>query len=136
MLGVPGMFVVLAVPHPDSSVTTVVVAPRTRLIGTDPFAPLLGLEDRETGEPPYSVALVERAAGRQSSRSRARAGIATRTRCTAITSCAPRWAPMRAHIEIELRSLGFSLQRGALAVMLDLVMLFALWMMAALPDGA
>jgi len=28
-----GMFVVLAVPHPDSSVTTVVVAPRTRLTG-------------------------------------------------------------------------------------------------------
>ena len=43
--------------------------------------------------------------------------------------------PMRAHIEIELRSLGILLQRGALAVMLDLVILFALWMVAALPDG-
>ena len=42
---------------------------------------------------------------------------------------------MRAHIEIELRSLGILMQRGALAVMLDLVILFALWMIAALPDG-
>ncbi|MDQ2929625.1 MAG: ATP-binding protein [Gemmatimonadota bacterium] len=134
VLGVPGMFVVLAVPHPDSSVTTVVVAPRTRLIATDPFAPLLGLEDRETGEPPYNVVLVE-----------ARAGDNLPARGT-------RWyrdenemhgdhvvltsrGPMRAHIEIELRSLGILLQRGALAVMLDLVLLFALWMFSALPDG-
>ena len=134
VLGVPGVFVVLAVPHPDSSVTTVVVAPRTRLIATDPFAPLLGLEDRETGEPPYSVALIERQPGEN----------------LAITGT--RWyrdenemhgdhivrtsqGPMRAHIEIELRSLGVLLQRGALAVMLDLVLLFALWMIAALPDG-
>ena len=134
VLGVPGMFIVLAVPHADSSVTTVVVAPRTRLIGTDPFAPLLGLEDRETGEPPYSVALVEEQPG------------------DSLPVTGTRWyrdanemhgdhvvrtalGPMRAHIEIELRSLGILLQRGALAVMLDLVMLFALWMVAALPDG-
>ena len=134
VLGVPGMFIVLAVPYPDSSVTTVVVAPRTRLIGTDPFAPLLGLEDRETGEPPYSVVLVEEQPG------------------DSLPSTSTRWyrdanemhgdhvvrtslGPMRAHIEIELRSLGILLQRGALAVMLDLVILFALWMVAALPDG-
>ncbi|MDQ2768513.1 MAG: ATP-binding protein, partial [Gemmatimonadota bacterium] len=134
VLGVPGMFVVLAVPHPDSSVTTVVVAPRTRLIAADPFAPLLGLEDRETGEPPYSVALVEEQPG------------------DSLPTTGTRWyrdanemhgdhavrtavGPMRAHIEIELRSLGILLQRGALAVLLDLVILFALWMVAALPDG-
>ena len=134
VLGVPGVFIVLAVPHPDSSVTTVVVAPRTRLIAADPFAPLLGLEDRETGEPPYSVALVEAQPG------------------DSLPVADTRWyrdanemhgdhvvrtalGPMRAHIEIELRSLGILLQRGALAVMLDLVILFVLWMVAALPDG-
>ena len=134
VLGVPGMFIVLAVPYPDSSVTTVVVAPRTRLIGTDAFAPLLGLEDRETGEPPYSVLLVEEQPG------------------DSLPTEGTRWyrdanemhgdhvvrtslGPMRAHIEIELRSLGILLQRGALTVMLDLVILFALWMVAALPDG-
>ena len=134
VLGMPGVFVVLAVPHPDSSVTTVVVAPRTRLIATDPFAPLLGLEDRETGEPPYSVSLVELQPGDN------------------LASTGTRWyrdenemhgdhlvrtsqGLLRAHIEIELRSLGVLLQRGALAVMLDLVILFVLWMIAALPDG-
>ena len=134
VLGVPGMFVVLAVPHSDSSVTTVVVGPRTRLIATDPFAPLLGLEDRETGEPPYSVVLVEQQGG------------------DSLAPTGTRWyrdanemhgdhvvhtaqGARRAHIEIDLRSLGILLQRGALAVMLDLVLLFALWMIAALPDG-
>ena len=134
VLGVPGVFVVLAVPHADSSVTTVVVAPRTRLIATDPFAPLLGLEDRETGEPPYSIVLVEEQVG------------------DSLPKAGTRWyrdanemhgdhvvrtarGEMRAHIEIELRSLGILMQRGALAVMLDLVLLFALWMIAALPDG-
>ena len=134
MLGVPGVFVVLAVPHPDSTVTTVVVAPRTRLLPIDPFAPLLGLEDRETGEPPYSLALVEWQAG------------------DTLPPDTTRWyrdanemhgdhlvrtaaGAMRAHIEIELRSLGILLQRGSLVVLLDLVLLFALWMLAALPDG-
>ena len=134
LLGVPGVFVVLAVPHADSSVTTVVVAPRTRLLPVDPFAPLLGLEDRETGEPPYSVALVDEQPS------------------DTLPADTTRWyrdanemhgdhmvrtaaGPMRAHIEIELRSLGILLQRGGLVVMLDLVLLFALWMIAALPDG-
>ena len=134
VLGVPGVFIVLAVPHPDSSVTTVVVAPRTRLIGTDPFAPLLGLEERETGEPPYSVVLVEEQPGDSLPVAGTRWYRATNEMHgdhvvrTAL-------GPMRAHIEIELRSLGILLQRGALAVMLDLVLLFALWMVAALPDG-
>ena len=90
VLGVPGMFVVLAVPHPDSSVTTVVVAPRTRLIATDPFAPLLGLEDRETVSRRTAWHCSSGNPGRIS-RSPARNGIAMRTKCTAITSCARRW---------------------------------------------
>ena len=85
-------FVVLAVPHADSSVTTVVVAPRTRLMPHDPFTPLLGLEDRETGEPPYRWR-----SWTSSPATRCRRGDAvvpaTRTKCTAITSCAPRRGP-------------------------------------------
>ena len=134
VLGVPGMYVMLAVPHSDSSVTTVVVAPRTRLIAADPFAPLLGLEDRETGEPPYTVALVEAQPGDN------------------LPATGTRWyrdanemhgdhvvrtlqGDMRAHIEIDLRSFGILMQRGALAVLLDLLVLVVLWMIAALPDG-
>ena len=134
VLGVPGMFVVLAVPHADSSVTTVVVAPRTRLIATDPFAPLLGLEDRETGEPPYSVALIERQPGENLEISGTR-WYRDENEMHGDHVVRTSLGPMRAHIEIELRSLGVLLQRGALAVMLDLVLLFALWMIAALPEG-
>ena len=134
MLGVPGVFVVLAVPHADSSVTTVVVAPRTRLLPIDPFAPLLGLEDRETGEPPYSVALVDEQPGDTLPANTTRwYRDANEMHGDHIVHTAA--GPMRAHVEIELRSIGILLQRGGLVVMLDLVLLFALWMIAALPDG-
>ncbi|MEP7066266.1 MAG: hypothetical protein ABI889_09560, partial [Gemmatimonadota bacterium] len=134
VLGVPGIFVVLAVPHADGSVTSVVVAPRTRLIATDPFAPLLGLEDRETGEPPYSVALVDEQPGDTTATTGTR-WYRDENEMHGDHTVRTSLGPMRAHIEIELRSLGILLQRGALAVMLDLVLLFALWLIAALPDG-
>src|ERR1019366_8425898 len=41
--GTPGLHLVLSVPHEDRSVTTVVVAPRTRLLSRDPFRALMGL---------------------------------------------------------------------------------------------
>ncbi len=134
VLGVPGEFVVLAVPHVDSSVTTVVVAPRTRLIAADPFAPLLGLEDPETGEPPYSIALVEQQPG-DTLRLRGTRWYRDESEMHGDHIVRTSQGPMRVHIEIELRSLGILLQRGALAVMVDLVLLFVLWMIAALPDG-
>ena len=135
VLGVPGVFVVLAVPHPDSSVTTVVVAPRTRLIATDPFAPLLGLEDRETGEPPYSVALVERQPGDSSRDNRHALVSRRRTKCTAITSCARRRARCARTSRSSSARSAFCCSAARSRCMLDLVLLFALWMIAALPDG-
>ena len=134
VLGVPGVFVVLAVPHADSSVTTVVVAPRTRLIAADPFAPLLGLEDPETGEPPYSIALVEQQPG-DTLRLTGTRWYRDESEMHGDHIVRTSLGAMRVHIEIELRSLGILLQRGALTVMIDLVLLFVLWMIAALPDG-
>jgi two-component system, NtrC family, nitrogen regulation sensor histidine kinase NtrY len=57
--GSPGVQLVLAVPAPDGSVTTVVVAPQTRLIAPNSFAPLLGLAPDPGLSPPYLISLLE-----------------------------------------------------------------------------
>ncbi len=53
--GEPGVHTVLAFPHADRTVTTVLVAPRTRLVTPDPFPVLSGLARTSDapGEPPY-----------------------------------------------------------------------------------
>jgi signal transduction histidine kinase len=56
--GSPGVQLVLAVPA-NGSVTTVVVAPQTRLIAANAFAPLLGLAPDPGLSPPYTISLLE-----------------------------------------------------------------------------
>ena len=57
--GSPGVQLVLAVPAFNGSVTTVVVAPQTRLIAANSFAPLLGLAPDPGLSPPYTISLLE-----------------------------------------------------------------------------
>ena len=51
--GNPGLHVILALPHADGSATTVVVAPRSRLVAQDPFGAFLGFTPPPAPEPPY-----------------------------------------------------------------------------------
>jgi two-component system, NtrC family, nitrogen regulation sensor histidine kinase NtrY len=133
---IPGTNTILAVPHEGGTVTAVVVQPRTRLIPDDPFSVLLGLEPRERGEPPYSLALTDvdaRAplppAGETHWSRDANELHGDRTIAT------PN-GPARAHIEVDLRSLDLLLQRGTLVVLFDLVLLLGLWMVSVVPGGA
>ena len=134
--GVPGVELLLAVPHPDGRVTTAVVAPRTRLIPDDPYAALIGVGAPEAAEPPYSLALLERGGGRDP----AAIPVATRWKREGnelhgdwiVRTAAGR---TRAHVEVELRSLDALAQRGALVVLVDLAVVAALWTLAALGDG-
>lgn len=129
-----GVQLLLAAPLDSGRVVTVVVSPRTRLIGDDPFAALLGLEVPSLVEPPYRLAVTSLARD---------AGI----------GAAPRWVrigdelhgdwriaggrgDMRAHAEVELRSLDALVQRGALLVLIDLAVVALLWTLAAAADGA
>jgi signal transduction histidine kinase len=135
MLGMPGMYAVLAVPHASNAVTTVIVAPRTRLIPEDPFHALLGIEERETGQPPYTVSLVnaDPALGlvpRETLWHRS----GTELHGDHLVRTAN--GPMRAHIEIELRSEAILVQRGTLIVLLDLLLLAVLWTVSVFPEGA
>jgi signal transduction histidine kinase len=135
VLGMPGELLMLAVPHPGGSVTTVVVGPRTRLIPDDPFNALLGLSERESGPPPYAMSLLSvepiwpltpdstrwYRAGRQLHGNR----LVQTVR-----------GPMRAHMEIDLRPQIILVQRATLVALLDLLLLAALWIVSALPEPA
>ncbi|MDQ6885960.1 MAG: ATP-binding protein [Gemmatimonadota bacterium] len=133
--GVPGHYVVLAVPHAGGDATTVTVAPRTRLIPEGRFNRLLGLPPTEQGEPPYALSLVDLdSSGRTRTVSTRwdRQGSELHGDRVVETSR----GAARAHIEVELRSLGALIQRGTLIVLLDLLVLLTLWILSVLPDGA
>lgn len=133
VLGMPGAYAVLAVPHPTNAVTAVIVAPRTRLIPEDPFHALLGIEERERGEPPYTIALVDAdpALGLLAGRTRwYRAGDELHGDHLVETGS----GEMRAHIEIDLRSQGILVQGGTLIVLVDLILLSVLWLASVFPE--
>ena len=133
VLGMPGELTVIAVPHAGGSVTTVVVGPRTRLIPDDPFNALLGLTERESGPPPYAMSLL------------------SVEPIWPLTPDSTRWyrsgrqlhgnrlvqtvrGPMRAHMDIDLRPQAILVQRATLVVLLDLILLAALWAISAFPE--
>ncbi|MDQ3517243.1 MAG: ATP-binding protein [Gemmatimonadota bacterium] len=132
--GTPGTYLALAVPFADSTVATALLAPRTRLIPDAPYNSLLGVPPREVGEPPYSLTIA-------------------RTDSVASSGGDLRWyrdggelhghrivqtaqGSARAHIVIDLRSLGVLLQRGTLIVLLDLALILSLWTISVSPNDA
>jgi len=129
-----GVQLVLGAPLDSGHVVTVVVSPRTRLIADDPFAALVGLEAPTIVEPPYRLAVTSLARD-------------------ATLDATPRWVRIgdelhgdwriggargfvRAHVEVELRTIDALVQRGALLVLLDLAIIAVLWTLAAAADGA
>ena len=128
-----GRQLLVGLPHPDGSVTSIVLAPRSLLIEQDPFTLLVGLARPSTTEPPYDLVL-------------------TPLPSPTPLSAAPTWdrkgnelhgdwlAPgagddARVHVEIDLRGLEVLLPRGALMVILDLLVFGVIWTMAAAADG-
>lgn len=126
---------VLAAPSPDGGVTTVAVAPRSRLFVQDPYARLLGIEMREGAEPPYTIQL------------RDRVPVSTRDTVARWRLDQPGselhgdWSystgtnAWRTHVEVELRTLDVLVQRGTLIVILDLGIVAVLWAVTVIADG-
>lgn len=131
--GSPAIEFVLAVPGTSGGVTAVVVAPRTRLIGMDPFDRLLGLESEPEADPPYNVQLLEPTAGaatpmrvnwrREENQLHGTLDVRTGE------------GMARAHVEVELRPLDALVQRGTLIVLLDLAIVGLLWSVSVVADG-
>ena len=133
--GIPGLHLVLSVPHEDRSVTTVVVAPRTRLLARDPFGALMGLGSTPTTDPPYTLT-------------------PGGSRHNALITNEAQWERhgdelhgdwflpdtkggfYAVHASVQLRSYNQLIMRGSLVVILDLFALFSLWLLLVIADGA
>lgn len=123
---------VLAVPHAGGAATTVVISPRTKLVPSDPFIGLAGLGQAPTAEPPYTL---QRGDERE-----ANAGATRWTRRGDelhgdwIVPVGDAGAE-RVHARVDLRGLEALVPRGALLVMVDLLLVLAIWGMLFLAEG-
>lgn len=130
--GIPGIYVVLSVPHADRSVTTVVVAPRTRLMSRDPFGALMGMAPPPLAEPPYTLRQDEKRVSATAGWERMQNELhgdfflpePSGTRVS------------RVHATVELRGYEALAPRGALIVLFDLMVFGVLWSLLVLADGA
>ncbi|MEO6447460.1 MAG: ATP-binding protein [Gemmatimonadaceae bacterium] len=129
-----GIQLVLGAPVDSNRVVTVVVSPRTRLIAENPFSALLGLEPPSIEEPPYRmvVASLSRDATLSASQHWERRG----DELHGDWRLGGARGFVRAHVEVELRSLDALVQRGSLLVLLDMAILVALWTLATAADGS
>lgn len=125
----------VAVPHPDSAVSTLVVAPRTRLLPEDPFEAFLGLAPLTVQEPPYVLTIASSGAPGQQVEERER----WQRRGTELHGD---WlvngvnGPLGLHAAVELRPMETLVPRGALLVLADLVLVGLLWVANVAAGGA
>ena len=121
---------VVAVPMRGGALT-IMLAPRTRLIGSDAYARWYGLNPGESIEPPYTVQVFgDPLPPRETIRWR-RLG----------SELHGDWpvrgpdGPARAHVEVDLRALDSLIPRGGLLLLIDLAAVGLVWLLAATADG-
>jgi signal transduction histidine kinase len=131
-IAAPVSQLVLAVPHEHGAVTTVVIAPRTKLVPADPFIALIGLGESPSAEPPYTLQLGE-----------SHEALATRGPWVRHDDeLHGDWlvpvgdaGAARVHARVELRGIEVLAPRGALLVMVDLLLVSLLWGMLFAAEG-
>jgi two-component system nitrogen regulation sensor histidine kinase NtrY len=133
-VGTNGRQVMMAVPHRDSSATSVVASPRTQLVGRDPFSTLLGFPSPVATDPPYNLTLsdVPPDAGMQASAIAWR-HIGNEIHGDQLIETSRGLA--RAHAEVDLRSWPARFERGLLLAVLDAAVAALLWALAASAEG-
>ncbi|MFI5233406.1 MAG: ATP-binding protein [Gemmatimonadales bacterium] len=135
VLGWPGLYLVLSVPHEDRSVTTVVVAPRTRLLARDSFGALMGFGAAPVTDPPYTLTLgsVRHNAQLTDKAQWERHGDELHGDRFLVDA---NRGFTTVHASVQLRSYNQLVMRGSLVVVLDLFALFVLWLLLVIADGA
>ncbi|MBI3792816.1 MAG: ATP-binding protein [Gemmatimonadetes bacterium] len=124
-----------AVPHAGGEVSTIVVAPRSRLLPDDPFAVFLGLASSVVSQPPYALSIA--GGGPPGAR------VVDRERWQRRGSeLHGDWevngvnGPLRLHASVELRPMETLVPRGALLVLADVVLVGLLWVANVAAGGA
>ena len=121
---------VVAVPMRGGALT-ILVAPRTRLIGTDAYARWFGLPSGESNEPPYVVQVVPDSLS-------PRETVRWRREGTELHGDWPMLGPAgpaRAHLEVDLRGLDSLAPRGGLLLLIDFGAVAVVWLLGAVADG-
>jgi two-component system, NtrC family, nitrogen regulation sensor histidine kinase NtrY len=134
-MGATGLNLVLAVPHASGGATSVVIAPRTRLIPDEPFLGLIGVGAAVSSDPPYTISITpadERSPPETERPHWERAGNELHGDWTLVGTDSPR---LRAHVEVELRGYGELVQRGGLVLLLNLAIVGVLWVLTTAADG-
>jgi signal transduction histidine kinase len=130
VLGPTGVQILSAVPHPSNGATSVLVLPRTKLLTPNPYAALLGMAPPSGGDPPYVVALTDISPSVTADTVRVRwHRIANERHGDRLISTSE--GTKRAHIEIDLRSPWARAERGALVLLLDLLLAGFFWLLGA-----
>ena len=133
VLGPTGVQVLAAVAHPDGGATSVLVLPRTRLLGANPYAALIGMASPSGGDPPYTVALADASAAAVADTSAVRwHRVGDEVHGDRLISTST--GTMRAHVEIDFRSLWARGERGVLVLLFDLIVAGLLWLVGALVE--
>ncbi|MEO8561170.1 MAG: ATP-binding protein [bacterium] len=121
---------VVAVPMREGSVT-ILVAPRTRLIGNDAYARWYGLSPGTGNEPPYKVQVVGDPVAAAASMSWRREGTELHRDYPVLGPS----GPARALVEVDLRGLDSLIPRGGLLALLGVASVGLIWLLAAAADG-
>jgi two-component system nitrogen regulation sensor histidine kinase NtrY len=132
-LGPTGVQILAAVAHPSGGATSVLVLPRTRLLNPNPYAALLGMGSPSGGDPPYVVALTDVSPAVHADTMQLRwhrMGDELHGDRLISTSA----GTMRAHVEIDLRSIWARAERGSLVLLLDLLLAGMLWLFGTLME--
>lgn len=133
ILGPTGVQILAAVAHPSGGATSVLVLPRTRLLSANPYAALLGMATPSGGDPPYDVALTDVSPSAHADTMQLRWNrVGDELHGNRLISTSA--GTMRAHVEIDLRSVWARAERGSLVLLLDLLLAGLFWLLPTLTE--
>jgi signal transduction histidine kinase len=132
-LGSTGVQILAAVANLSGGATSVLVLPRTRLLNANPYGALLGMAPPSGGDPPYALLLTDVSPTGRADTTHVRwhrVGDELHGNRLISTSA----GTVRAHVEIDLRSIWARAERGSLVLLLDLLLAGLFWLLGTMAE--